>query len=248
MVLLCVFATSAFAQKRDLYELRKYHIETKDQEAMLDTYLEKALLPAAHKNGIAKIGVFKPVASQEDSGKAVYVLIPFKSLEDRAAMADKLMKDQQYQQAGKEYIQAAFDHPTYKRMEVTLLQAMTGQPKFTESKLTGAKKDRVYELRSYESATEHLHAQKVKMFNSGEMDIFNDLEFNPVFYSQAIAGANMPNLMYMTTFENMESRDAHWKAFGSDSHWMAMKDLPEYQNTVSKNDSRLLYPTEYSDL
>lgn len=244
----CICATSTFAQKRDLYELRKYHIESKEQEGMLDSYLEKAFIPAAHKNGISKVGVFKPIASQADAGKAVYVLIPFKSMNDKMDFAEKLIKDQSYQSAGSAYINAAFDKPAYTRVEVTLLQAMTGQPQFTESKLTGPKEDRVYELRSYESATERLHSQKVKMFNSGEMEIFTKLGFNPVFYSQAIAGATMPNLMYMTTFENIESRDAHWKAFGSDPDWGMMKDLPEYANTVSKNDSRLLYPAEYSDL
>jgi hypothetical protein len=58
----------------------------------------------------------------------------------------------------------------------------------------------------------------------------------------------MPNLMYMTTFTNIESRDAHWKAFGTDPDWDRMKVMEEYQNTVSKNDTRLLFPTDYSDI
>jgi len=58
----------------------------------------------------------------------------------------------------------------------------------------------------------------------------------------------MPNLMYMTTFNNIESREAHWKAFGADSDWNMMKVMEEYQNTVSRNDTRLLYPTDYSDI
>ncbi|MDO8967986.1 hypothetical protein [Algoriphagus sp.] len=45
----------------------------------------------------------------------------------------------------------------YKRIETAFLQGITGQPRFTESKVTGPKKDRVYELRSYESPTEHLY-------------------------------------------------------------------------------------------
>jgi hypothetical protein len=164
-----------------------------------------------------------------------------------SGMDAKLKKDAAYLSAGAAYINAPFDNPPYQRVETALMQAFTGQPRFTESKLTGPKKDRVYELRSYESQTERLHAQKVKMFNSGEMDIFTKLDFNPVFYGQVIAGANMPNLMYMTTFSDIESRDAHWKAFGSDPDWDRMKVMPEYQNIMNKNDQRLLYPTEYSD-
>lgn len=244
LLTLSVFAQSA---KRDFYELRIYHIETASQETQLDAYLEKALLPALHRNGIAKVGVFKPIASQADAGKAVYVFIPYKSMKVYSGMASKLKKDATYNSAGAAYINAPHDNPPYKRMETAFLQAFTGQPRFQESKVTGPKKDRVYELRSYEAATERLYGQKVKMFNEGEMDIFTKLDFNPVFYGETIAGAHMPNLMYMTTFTNMESRDAHWKAFGTDPDWDRMKVMPEYQNTVSKNDQRLLYPVEYSD-
>ncbi|MGS0524812.1 hypothetical protein ACU8V7_06055 [Zobellia nedashkovskayae] len=51
----------------------------------------------------------------------------------------------------------------------------------------------------------------------------------------------------MTTFANKESRDAHWKAFGTAEKWLELKANPNYQNNVSKADIILLYPTEYSD-
>jgi hypothetical protein len=247
LILFVLFSASTFAQKRDFYELRIYHIENSDQEKQIDAYLENALLPALHRNGIAKVGVFKPIASQADAGKKVYLFIPYSSIKVYSKMEGKLGKDQTYQSSGSPYINAAFENPPYKRIETAFLQAFTGHPRFTESKVTGPKKDRVYELRSYESPTEKLYKQKVKMFNSGEMDIFTKLEFNPVFYGEVISGANMPNLMYMTTFSNMESRDAHWKGFGTDPDWNRMKVLPEYQNIMNKNDQRLLYPTDYSD-
>jgi transcriptional regulator of met regulon len=250
--ILCVvffmfLSSSLFAQKRDIYELKTYHITSIAQEAMLDSYLEKAFIPAAHRLGISKVGIFKPVSSQADAGQKVYVFIPFKSLDALAEFEEKLLKDQKYLTDGGAYVNAAFDNPPYKRIETAILQAMTGQPKFTESQLTSPKKDRIYELRSYEGPTERLYKQKVKMFNSGEMDIFTRLGFNPIFYAETIAGANMPNLMYLTTHENMEKRDANWKAFGADYKWVEMKEMEEYKNTVSRNDTRLLYPTDYSD-
>ncbi|MCE7058096.1 NIPSNAP family protein [Algoriphagus sp. AGSA1] len=248
-IALCfLMGTNLMAQKRDFYELRTYHIENAEQEAILDDYLANAFIPAAHKHGIAKVGVFKPIDSQPNAGKAVYLFLPFKSLDQYVDLEAKLAKDQAYQTAGDAYINASHTKPPYKRIETSLLQAMSGQPKFAESKLTNAKKDRVYELRSYEAATERLYKQKVKMFNSGEMDIFEKLNCSPIFYGETIAGANMPNLVYMTTHENMEIRNEHWKQFGADPDWAGMKDLPEYANTVSRNDTKLLYPTEYSDL
>ena len=57
----------------------------------------------------------------------------------------------------------------------------------------------------------------------------------------------MPNLMYMTSFENKTDRDAHWKTFSNDSAWKKLSAMPEYQNNVSHIDIRFLYPTDYSD-
>jgi hypothetical protein len=249
--IICLFLfleVSAQSKKRDYYELRIYHIESKSQENQIDSYLQNALLPALHRNGIDNVGVFKPIATQPDAGKKIYLWIPYKSMKEYVGLQSKLDKDASYLGAAKDYINAPHNNPPYKRMETSLLQAFSGMPRFMESKVEGPKKDRIYELRSYEAATERLYRQKVKMFNEGETDIFFKLDFNPVFFGETLAGAQMPNLMYMTTFPNIETRDAKWKAFGSDPDWDRMKVMEEYQNTVSKNDTRLLYPTDYSDI
>jgi hypothetical protein len=253
MMALCFFSmaifTNSYSQsgKRDLYEIKIYHIENTNQEKMLDQYLQHAFIPAAHRAGVKDIGVFKPLASEEDAGKKVYVFLPFSNSKAYFDFQGRLDKDQAYQRDGKDYIYAAHNQPPYKRIETVFLQAFTGSPRYKTPNLQAEKKDRVYELRSYEAATERLYRQKVKMFNSGEIDIFDNLKFNPVFYAETLAGANTPNLMYMTTFENIEERNKHWDAFRVDPDWEAMKDLEEYKNTVSKNDTRLLYPASYSD-
>lgn len=122
-------------------------------------------------------------------------------------------------------------------------------PKITPPKLTAPKSERAYELRSYEAASENLFRNKVKMFNQGgEINIFSRLGFNPVFYGEVIFGSNMPNLMYMTSFDNMQSREDHWKAFSNDSAWKTLPAMKEYQNNVSHSDIYFLRPTEYSEL
>jgi hypothetical protein len=86
--------------------------------------------------------------------------------------------------------------------------------------LESPRENRVYELRSSESATETIYANKVDMFNAaGKIPHFSRLEFNAVFYGQLISAAKMPNLMYMTPFSNQESRDAHRKAFSASAKW-----------------------------
>ncbi|HLT06544.1 MAG TPA: NIPSNAP family protein [Cyclobacteriaceae bacterium] len=245
-----VFSSSyGYAQSRDFYELKIYHIDSPEQEKRLDDYLAKAFIPALHRAGISKVGVFKPLLSDtKEAGTKVYVFVPYKSLEQFAQLPQQLEKDKEYLQSGKDYIDAAHNNAPYRRVETSLMRAFTGMPRFQESKLTSPKKDRVYELRSYESATEKLYVNKVKMFNEGEIEIFDRLGFNAIFYAEVIAGANMPNLMYLTTFENMDSEKAHWEAFRTDAQWEKMRVMEEYQNNVSRNDTRLLYPADYSDL
>lgn len=235
--------------ERDIYELRIYHIENPDQENRLDDYLEKAFLPALHRAGINHAGVFKPLLSDKDeAGTKVYVFIPYRNINQYMELPGKLALDKKHEKDGKDYIDAPHDKPVYKRMEIQLMQAFEGMPKFKAPTLNGPKKNRVYELRSYESATEKLYVNKVKMFNEGEIDIFDRLGFNAVFYGEVIAGSNMPNLVYMTTFSDMDSEIAHWDAFRTDPQWEKMKVMEEYQNNVSRNDTRLLFPTDYSDL
>ena len=77
--------------------------------------------------------------------------------------------------------------------------------------------------------------------------IFKRLNFNAVFYSEVIAGTKMPNLMYMTTFENMQDREEHWKTFVAHDEWKKLSAMPEYQNNVQHIDITFLRPASYSD-
>ena len=86
------------------------------------------------------------------------------------------------------------------------------------------------------------------MFNAGgEIKLFERLGFNAVFYGEVISGAKMPNLMYMTTFADQQSRDAHWKSFVDSPEWKGLIAMEKYKNNISHIDITFLYPTDYSD-
>jgi len=233
---------------REFYQLTVYHFKSAEQEQVLDNYFQSALVPALHRMKINNVGVFKSWANDTVTDKLMYVFYPLKSLEDVTDVSSKLKADNTYVSAASEYLDAAYDNPPYSRMETILLRAFPLAPQMQLPSLHAAKKERVYELRSYESPTEKKFANKVKMFNDGdEIGLFKRLNFNAIFYSEVIAGSKMPNLMYMTSFENRADRDAHWKTFGSDSVWKKLSAMPEYQNNVSHIDDTFLYPTDYSD-
>ncbi|WP_255607587.1 NIPSNAP family protein [Pedobacter polysacchareus] len=242
---------SKAAAKLDFYQIKIYHLKTAEQESRVDQFLKDAYLPALHRAGISSVGVFKPIveAGKVAEEKLIYVLIPFTSRDEFFKLDSKLSKDQKFHSDGAAYLDAKYNEPPYSRMETILLNAFEKNPRFGLPNLSGAKKDRVYELRSYEGPTEKISANKIRMFNSGdEVGLFKRLGFNAVFYGQVVAGSSMPNLMYMTTFENRADRNKHWDAFGKDDYWRKLSAIPEYQNNVSKGNTWFLYPTDYSDI
>ncbi len=246
VILFCALHVHAQTD-REYYQIRIYHLKTDAQASTVETYLEKALLPALHDAGVNNVGVFKP-AINDTTGQRVYVLIPYRSFGDIPAIEEKVQQRLQSSAAAQTYRDATFENAPYQRMEIILLNAFKLHPKLTKPSLKGPRADRVYELRSYEGHTEKIFQNKVHMFNEGgEIALFERLGFNAIFYGEVIAGARMPNLMYMTSFENMAERDQHWKTFGADPEWKKLSSMPMYQKNVSHIDIHLLRPTSYSD-
>lgn len=236
------------APKRSYYEIKVYRLASNEQVTKVDDYLRDAYLPALHRAGIGKTGVFHPIGNDTAAEKKIYVFIPLRSLEDVNTLEELILNDATLK-AGNAYLDAAYNASPYIRMESILLKAFPLMPSFSVPELTGNKADRVYELRSYESATEKLYRQKVKMFNEGgEIALFKRLGFNAVFYGEVLAGSHMPNLMYMTSFNNRAAREEHWKKFGADPVWTKLKAEPEYLNTVSKAEPILMNPAPFSEL
>ena len=247
-IFVIAMTNSGIAKPRDYYQLQVYKLSGKVQEEKVDNFLKNAYLPALHRAGIKTVGVFKPIESDTTSGKRVYVWMPFTSLDHFAKTQEMLDKDSEFQKSGADFLGAAFDQAPFLRKESTLLLAFHLTPTFTVPTFPTPKADRIYELRSYESATENLHKKKVQMFNEGgESALFKSLNFNAVFYAQAISGSTMPNLMYMTTFADMAARTAHWDSFKTSPVWKNLSGMPEYKNTVSKSVILFLHPAEYSD-
>ncbi|HUX09857.1 MAG TPA: NIPSNAP family protein, partial [Terriglobia bacterium] len=91
---------------------------------------------------------------------------------------------------------------------------------------------------------------KIKMFNSGEIDIFKKVGFHPVFFGEKLIGPKWPNLTYMLASANVEERDKHWAAFGADPEWKKLRSMPDYsdEKIVSNITNYLLGPAPYSQI
>lgn len=242
-----IYAQSGQSQQQ-IYRIKVYHFDNPEQEKMVDSYLSEAYIPALHRAGVQPVGVFKPVGQDTTSDRRTYVLTPHSSLKNMADLQNTLKNDEQYLEDGAAYIDASHARPLYEYFETIVLKAFSEAPHIKVPQMSAPESEKIYELRSYRSATEALNKNKVEMFNVGEVDLFARLGFNAVFYGNVVAGSDMPNLMYMTSFKDMESRDAHWKSFVDDPQWKKLSSMEKYQHNVSHIDIQLLHPTGYSDL
>ena len=258
MLVSCFFSISVICKgapeagapkgKQMYYEIRIYRISGPTQEAKMDDFLKNEFIPAVHRAGINTIGVFKPVEEDTTFGKIVYLFIPYKNMEQYIELGAKLERDPEYQKSGKPFLDAPYDDPSFTRYETVFLKAFNYMPEFRIPSFTTPRNERIYELRSYESATEAKAAKKIQMFNEGgEIGIFEKIGANAVFYAKVIMGSEMPRLMYMTTYANMKSHDDCWDAFRNHPDWKNLSVLKEYEHTVSKLYAYLLHPTSYSD-
>jgi len=253
ILFLCVSITKVeakpTAKNNGYFELKVYHFTNSQQEATVDSFLQYKYLPFLHGAGYTNIGVFKPIANDTATDKKIYVFTPFKSLKQWEGFQKELESADVMTDLNSYYVNVPYNQPAYSRIETIFLKAFDMMPPMAASQLKGPRSERVYELRSYEGASEKYHKSKVKMFNEGgEIEIFDRLKFNPVFYSKVIFGSRMPNLMYMTSFENMKTRDELWKVFFADPAFKALGAMAEYKNNVSRNETIFLRSTEFSDL
>jgi len=247
-IFMMAISFSGIAESPDYYQIQVYRLNGKVQEAKVDNFLKNAYLPALHRAGVKKVGVFKPLEKDTLNGKRVYVWMTLKSMKRLVNIQEKLAEDEEYQTKGKDFLGAPFNNVPFLRKESILLKAFAEAPKHIIPAFKTAPSERIYELRSYEAPTENLFRAKAKMFNEGgEIQLFNTLKFNTVFSAEVISGSTMPNLMYMTAYSDMADHDARWKTFGNHPEWKKLSAMPEYQNTVSKAVIILMHPTDYSD-
>lgn len=237
-ILLCLVTLFAFAKpKREYYKLIVYHFSSVQQEQKLDQFLSEIYLPQLHQNGFTKIGVFKPIANDTAKDKQLIVFLNHNNLE-------KLSQPVQW---GLTEL-GSYNQPIFNRYEHFLLSAFTEMPFMKIPDASISKSARIFELRSYESPTETAYRNKVHMFNEGgEVKLFDELGFSAVFYADVLFGSKMPNLMYMTSFSSIESRNEHWKQFGESATWKRLSSMDFYKNNMSALHSQLLKSTTYSD-
>ncbi|MFM1794794.1 MAG: hypothetical protein RL642_1179, partial [Bacteroidota bacterium] len=149
------------------FELKVYEYSKQEQEILIDGFLQHAYLPFLHRNGRHKVGVFSDHGNDTSAVKKIYVLVPHPSLSDIPVLQKALFNDQDAMNKGKDYIDASSKYPAYNRITTYVLEGFRFAPYLMLPNLKSDYTSRVYELRSYESASEKKYWKKVEMFNEG---------------------------------------------------------------------------------
>lgn len=229
----------------EFYEIRIYRVFDFEKQNRLEAWMRDALLPALGRLGIKNVGVFRNQGDANDH--AQFMVIPFESMDQFSKLNLKLAADETFTEASKQWFAQDMKDPVYNRVDSWITEAFDSIPKMEVPDFTG-NPDRIYELRLYESHNMDSARRKVKMFDDGETQLMRDVKLGPVFFGRTLAGPDSPNLIYLLGAENEAAHKEHWKAFISSDRWKAIKDLPEYADTVSKIQHWYLKPTDFSQL
>jgi hypothetical protein len=229
---------------RQFCEWRTYRVTSAEKRAIVNNYLEKAAFPAWGRIDVKPVGAFTEI----DGGDAspLHVLLVYPNPAVFVAAREALERDADYQKNAVEYFAAAMNDPAIERVDSWLMVSFEGMPQ--PAAPAGDKKCTVYELRTYESHNEERARAKIKMFNAGEIEIFRKCGFQPIFFGESLIGSGLPHLKYMLASPDRAAHDESWSRFRNHPDWLAMKDLPEYKDTVSKVSQLFLTPTAYSQL
>lgn len=229
-------------------ELKRYQLHTslENQSKRVNEFLRSGYSPAVKRAGAQLIGAFTNYIGLE--GPFLIAVTQYDSLGTMQSVLDKLAADTEYQQA-LETLDSGNGYP-FQREESSILKTFDGMPHPLLSEASDRHSPRVFEMRRYESPTPVTLARKVKMFDDGEIGIFERLGMRPVFFGEAISGERMPNLVYMLSFDSLAAREELWKKFGSDPEWKKLSAPAELHDDriVSNISNTILHPLDFSSM
>ena len=229
------------------YHLLHYYMRNGTQLERTTKYLSDAFLPAAKRAGVRTAGFFSAVIAP--ASPFILSIVSYPSLAAFENVQTKLAADSEFQKAADAY--NTIGDPAYERMEGTLLRAFAGMPDIVPPPGDARRAARIFELRTYESSNEKASNRKKKMFEDGEIAIFQKVGMHPVFFGQAtLFGQKLPNITYMLAFDDLAAREKLWKDFGADPDWKKLRAQPGLSDAeiVSNISNAILRPLAFSGI
>jgi hypothetical protein len=238
---------SAAPAPPQILELRRYRLRNGAVASRFAAYAKDALVPALGRAGLSPIGAWN-VATGPDS-PTIHLLLPHPDAASVVTLDARIEGDAEYRKAAASARALPPTEAPYLSCDSSLHATVATLPGVEKPSGPAAGKDRVFELRTYRSDTEAASRRNIEMFEAGgELALFRRVGLNTVFFGRDLVGGGLPCLTYMVVFADAAAREKAWAAFRDHPEWAKMRDDPRYADTVSRIDSALLRPTDYSQL
>jgi hypothetical protein len=208
-------------------------------------FVSKSYIPALQRAGAKRVGAFTNVIGE--GNPSTILLSEYSDAATWENSGRKLLEDKELVKAGDGFYA---DGLPYVRKEVVVLRAFASIPGIELPNARPDSKSHIFELRTYESNNQRSLARKIRMFEEDEIALFRKLHMKPVFFGEALAGANLPQLTYMLAFDDLAARDKAWSAFGASPEWNKLKNEPGVSDgeIVSNINNSILRPYPFSSI
>lgn len=225
-----------------IYEWRIYTIAPGSDGSLLDSFVSDALIPAYGRHGI-EVGAFASADEYpEFPNGARYIFIAWPDMSTYLRVSRSVRENADFLAAGKSYFDVSASELVYTSLETYLCEAFDVIPTMRRP----SSERGLFEFRVYRSPNMEANERKIKMFEHGEIAVFDATGINVVCFGRTLAGPRMPSLVYLTWHKDPVTRHKAWDRFGKHPEWIRMRVLPEYANTATDNLVRLLTPLPWS--
>ena len=227
--------------KKQIYEWRVYTLNA--DGASLDNFFKETLIPAYNRQkiSVAAFSLYKNQVQKQEKEQR-YLLFVYPDMETYLNVKQAIRNDQAFLKAAAPFYEKTAPAPVYSDYVTYLCEAFDKIPAMR----IPDKSNTLFEFRLYHSPNDDANKRKVKMFNVDEIPLFDEVGITSVCYGEILAGANMPALIYLTCHKDETTRSETWSRFQKHPEWDRMKNDPEYKNTATNNQVRLLSPLSYS--
>ena len=225
--------------------LTNYLLKAGTQGTRLNEYLSKTYLPALAKVHTGPVLVLN--ASLAAHLPHVAVLAGYRSVDEAWAVRASLAANRELEAATDAW--ESDQEPPFENIDVTLLENGDYVPPLTALD-PPPKAPRVFEMRIYHAPTwKHMRGLQWR-FSEGEMTILAKCGASPILFATTVVGRDLPNLTWITAFEDEAARDKAWAAFGADPAWqkLSQESNKRYGPNPTVRQIRLYRSTAYSPI
>jgi hypothetical protein len=211
-------ASTSSSMKIRYYTVESYLLKNGTQLGRIHEYFGKHRIPALQRNHGGPLMVLEAIIAPHLP--QVSFITGFNSLEDMSSVTAKVAADKEMMKRYSEWEEGS--EPPFESQSVVLLEATPYSPELLPDK-ESRKSQRIFELRQYHSPTVSQSKALHQRFAGAEIKIFNRVGIHPVLYTSTMIGPNMPDLTYLTPFDNLEAREKAWAAFQADAEWIKVR-------------------------